>query len=74
MRPRSGFERIIAAVPKTDHSSVAADNEKHLAELEFISSMRGCLTDFAANKRRGIPGSEERDPEIPRSVRKRDVN
>ena len=48
MRPRSGFERIIAAVPKTDHSSVAADNEKHLAELEFISSMRGCLTDFAA--------------------------
>jgi hypothetical protein len=40
VRPRSGFERIIAATTQADQNSVAADNEKHFAGLEFISLMR----------------------------------
>jgi hypothetical protein len=40
VRPRSGFDMIIAAITKADHCTVAADNEKHFAGLKFINLMR----------------------------------
>jgi hypothetical protein len=40
VRPRSGFDMIFATITKADPCSVAEDNEKHFAGLNFINLMR----------------------------------
>jgi hypothetical protein len=40
VRPRSGFDLIIAVITKADHCTDVADNEEYFAGLKFINLMR----------------------------------